>query len=60
MEKSYILPNENTSIYSVALWNLGLFVLFCFLRPHAWHMEVPELEVKLESQLQAYTTKARD
>ena len=32
-----------------------LFV-FCFLGPHAWHMEVPRLGVELELQLPAYPT----
>ena len=33
------------------------FILFIFLRPHLWHMEVPRLGVlKLELQLQAYAT----
>ena len=31
------------------------FVLFCFLGPHPWHMEVPRLGVQLELQLPAYT-----
>ena len=30
--------------------------MFCFLRPHLWHMEVPRLGTELELQLQAYAT----
>ena len=34
-----------------------IFILiFCFLGPHLWHMEVPGLEVESEIQLPAYTT----
>ena len=35
---------------------LSFFYLFiyCFLGPHAWHMEIPRLEVKLEVWLPAY------
>ena len=33
-------------------------LLFVFLGPHLWHMEVPRLGVKLELQLPAYTTAA--
>jgi len=33
-----------------------LFIYFCFLVPHLWHMEVPRLRVELELQLPAYTT----
>ena len=32
------------------------FFFFCFSGMHPWHMEVPRLGVKLELQLQAYTT----
>ena len=32
------------------------FVLFCFLGPSLWHMEVPRLGVESELQLLAYTT----
>ena len=32
------------------------FVLFFFLGPHLWHMEVSRLEVESELQLLAYTT----
>ena len=34
---------------------LFIFVLFFFVGPHPWHMEVPSLGVK-ELQLPAYTT----
>ena len=30
-------------------------LVFCFLGPHLWHMEVPRRGVKLELQLPAYT-----
>ena len=33
-----------------------LFLFFCFLGPHVWHVEVPRLGVKLELLLLAYTT----
>ena len=33
-----------------------IFVLFIFLGPQPWHMEVPRLGVELELQLLAYTT----
>ena len=32
------------------------FLSFIFLGLHLWHMEIPRLGVKLEPQLQAYTT----
>ena len=31
-------------------------LLFCFLGPHMWHMEVSRLGVESELQLMAYTT----
>ena len=31
-------------------------LLFVFLAPHPWHMEVPRLGVELELQLLAYTS----
>ena len=31
-------------------------ILFSFLGPHLWNMEVPRLEVESELQLPAYTT----
>ena len=31
-------------------------LIFCFLGPHPWHLEVPRLGVQLELQLPAYTT----
>ena len=34
----------------------NLFIIFIFLGPHLWHMEVPRLEVQLELQLPAYAT----
>ena len=34
-----------------------IFILiFCFLGPPPWHMEVPSLGVELELQLPAYST----
>ena len=33
-----------------------LLLLFCFLGPHLWHMEVPRIGVKSELQQLAYTT----
>ena len=33
-----------------------LFVLFCFLGLHPWHMEIPSLGVKVKLRLPAYTT----
>ena len=33
-----------------------LFIIFFFLGPHLWHMEVPRLGVKSELQLPAYAT----
>jgi len=33
-----------------------LFLFFCFLGPHLWHIEVPRLGVQSELQLLAYTT----
>ena len=32
------------------------FIILFFVGPHPWHMEVSRLGVKLELQLQAYTT----
>ena len=32
------------------------FIYWYFLKPHLWHMEVTRLGVKLELQLQAFTT----
>ena len=36
----------------IKLW----IILFAFLPPHLWHMEVPRLGVQSELQLPAYTT----
>ena len=36
--------------------NSACFVLFCFVGPHLWHMELRRLGVKSELQLLAYTT----
>ena len=33
-----------------------IFLFFCFLRLHLWHVAVPRLGVELELQLPAYTT----
>ena len=33
-----------------------LFVCFCFIEPHPWHMEIFQLGVELELQLPAYAT----
>ena len=33
-----------------------LFVCFCILGPHLWHMEIPRLRVISQLQLPAYTT----
>ena len=35
-----------------------LFLIFCFLGPHPWHMEIPRLGVQLELPLPAYATAA--
>ena len=35
---------------------LSFNLFFFFLWPHLWHMQAPRLGVKLELQLQAYTT----
>ena len=37
-----------------------LFLLFCFLGPHPWNMEVPKLGVESELQLQATATAMPD
>ena len=37
-----------------------LFLCFCFLGLHLWHMEVPRLGVQLELQLPGYTTATSD
>ena len=49
----FSLPSQK-----IVLWSLpgDISFLFFFLGPHPWHMEVPRLWVKLELQLQAYTT----
>ena len=44
------------SLYHCPLYHVLSFFFFSFLEPHLWHMEVPSLEIKLELQLQAYTT----
>ena len=51
------------ALYFVCLCFIDLYVLiysfihsFVFLGLHSWHMEVPRLGVKVEQQLQAYTT----
>ena len=36
--------------------NAQLFIYFCFLGLHLWHMEVPRLGVESELGLPAYTT----
>ena len=33
-----------------------LFIYFCFLGPHPWHMEVLSLGLELKLQLSAYAT----
>ena len=38
---------------STSQWTL---ILFFFLRPHLWHVEVPKRGAELELQLQAYAT----
>ena len=35
-----------------------LFIYFCFVGPHLWHMVLPRLGVQLELQPPAYTTAA--
>ena len=47
--------NKATEILSVIIEELDFF-FFSFLQPHLWHMEIPSLGVKLELELQAYTT----
>ena len=37
-----------------------MFVCFCFLGPHLWHMEVPRLGAESELQMLAYITATRD
>ena len=39
---------------------LFYFILFCFLGPHLWHMEIPRRGVELELQLPAYVTAVQD
>ena len=59
----YCLQNQNPSVRVCPAWSGSVhwlqvffsvfsfcFVLFCFLGPHLWHMEVPRLGVKLELQ----------
>ena len=41
----------NSPIYFILL-----LLLFCFLGPHPWHMEVPRRGVQSEIQLPAYAT----
>ena len=48
--------NDPLLILQFALQSLFLFVLFCFIGPHLWHMEVPRPGVKTELQLPAYPT----
>ena len=38
------------------LKKIFIYLFFCFLGPHLWHMEVPRLEVQLQLQLPAYAT----
>ena len=39
----------------IVIWGVFCLVVFCFLGPHLWHMEIPRLGVDLELQLPAYT-----
>ena len=40
----------------VSFYFKKLFIIFCFLGPHLWHMKVPRPGVESELQLPAYTT----
>ena len=41
---------------SLTLKSFEIIIIFFFLGPHLWHMEVPRLGVELELQLLVYTT----
>ena len=53
-----LLPSSSTPrpIRGVTVPLLLLYIYFCFLGPHPWHMEVPRLEVQSELQQPTYTT----
>ena len=48
--------SRNSLSFFLSFVVLFCFVLFCFVGPHAWHMEVPRLGVESELRLPAYTT----
>ena len=52
----YSEPDTKPVLVSSLPFLFFLFVCFCFLGPHPWHMEVSRLGVKSELQLPAYTT----
>ena len=54
-QKYFILMRKMKNAEYMKLGKL-FFVLFFFLGPHPWHMEIPRLGVQLELQLPAYTT----
>ena len=43
-------------IFHAHLFCCCCFLIFCFLGPHPWHVEVPRLGVKSEQQPPVYTT----
>ena len=48
--------NESDSYWGTLLSFLFLFIYFCFIGQHPWHMEVPRLGVTSELYLAAYAT----
>ena len=54
--KSLLIPEKISSFCMTQSLSIVL-LLFCFLGPHPWSMEVPRLGVELELQLQAYSCR---
>ena len=42
------LRDQKSAMHLHAEWHRTVAFLFCFLRPHAWHMEVPRLGIESE------------
>ena len=52
----YVHNNSNCKIPGNKFFSFYFILLYCFLGPHPWHIEVPRLGVKTELQLLTYAT----
>ena len=53
-QKEKVVSSSNRFKIAWAQWVCIIIIIFFFLWPHLWHMEVPMLGVKLELWLSAY------